>query len=66
MSMHKTLLKRFTVDNTKAAASQKPQEGEELLTDLVQEMKAYMQEIANDLLQPRPEAVEKLLKKVHH
>jgi len=66
MSMHKTLLKKFTVENTKAAATHRLHEGEELLTDLVQEMRAYMQEIANDLLQPRPEAVEKLLKKVHH
>jgi hypothetical protein len=64
--MQKTLLKKFTVENTKAAAAQKLQEGEELLTDLVQEMKTCMQEIANDLLQPRPEAVERLLKKVHH
>jgi len=64
--MQKTLLKKFTVENTKAAAAQKLQEGEELLTDLVQEMKTYMQEIANDLLQPRPETVERLLKKVHH
>lgn len=66
MSMPKTLLKKFTVENTKAAAAQRLQDGEELLTDLVQEMRAYMQEIANDLLQPRPEAVEKILKKVHH
>lgn len=38
----------------------------EQLTELMQEMKNVWQEAAGDLLQPRPEAVAQLLKKVLH
>ncbi len=38
----------------------------EQLIDLVQEMKPFLQEAASELLQPRPESVAFLLKKVLH
>lgn len=38
----------------------------EQLTELMQEMKNVWQEAQGDLLQPRPEAVAQLLKKVLH
>ena len=36
------------------------------LIDLMQEMKLSWKEAANDLLEPRPEAIENILKKVLH
>ena len=38
----------------------------EQLADLAQELKGAWQEAANDLLQPRPEAIARLLGKVLH
>ena len=34
------------------------------LADLMEEMKGVMKEVATDLLQPRPEALENLFRKV--
>jgi len=34
-----------------------------ILSDIVQEMRSFLQEVAQDLLQPRTEAIAQLLKK---
>lgn len=60
--MKKTLLKNFT-EHT-AIPSNPAEESSIYLTDLVKELKANLKEAANDLLQPRPEAVSRLLNKV--
>jgi hypothetical protein len=62
--MKRTLLKEITPDTKKSAVMERPESDE--LTDLVQDMKGAWKEAANDLLQPRPEAVAQLLKKVLH
>lgn len=64
--MRKTLPKNFTeviegqadVENDKAHGDR--------LVELMKEMKGNWNEAANDLLQPRPEAIAQLLKKVLH
>jgi hypothetical protein len=65
--MNKTLQK----NHTKATSKKTPvvvehENKSEELIDLMQEMKGAWQEAAGDLLQPRPEAVAQLLKKVLH
>ena len=62
--MNKTLPGKITTTNT--AVVKEPKNDSEPLIALVQEMKSVWQEAANDLLQPRPEAVAQLLKKVLH
>lgn len=37
-----------------------------MLAELMQEMKGHLQDAAKDLVQPRQEAVDQLLKKVLH
>ncbi len=65
--MDKTIHANFIGKNNK---SQTDMTGGEVVTSdiltLLQEMKGFLKEAANDLLQPRPEAVAKLLKKVHY
>lgn len=63
--MSKTLPKCLT-ENEKSAEVMKPGKEKEVLIDLMQEMKAYWNDAADDLVQPRPEAVAQLLKKVLH
>ena len=62
--MSKTLPDKITNTNT-AAVRDTEQNGEQLI-DLMQEMKGVWQDAAGDLLQPRPEALAQLLKKVLH
>lgn len=65
--MSKTLHKKSNSSNHKKTAEDVNKENSsEQLIDLMQEMKGAWQEAANDLLQPRPEAVAQLLKKVLH
>lgn len=64
--MNRTLLKKPTIDKKKPAGMVEKENSSEQLTELMQEMKNVWQEAANDLLQPRPEAVAQLLKKVLH
>lgn len=65
--MNKTVHSKFIGKNNK---SQTGMVGGSVATEdilkLLQEMKGFLKEAANDLLQPRPEAVAKLLQKVHH
>jgi shikimate kinase len=63
-SMSKVLHEKITNTNKQAAVKQ--ENNSEQLVTLMQEMKATWQEAASDLLQPRPEAVAQLLKKVLH
>jgi hypothetical protein len=65
--MSKTLHTKSTEtpNNTKAAAVKTDNNGDQLV-NLMQEMKGAWNEAAGDLLQPRPEAVAQLLKKVLH
>ena len=63
--MKRTLLNETTPNTKKSAVIERQPETEELI-DLMQEMKGNWKEAANDLLQPRPEAVAQLLKKVLH
>jgi hypothetical protein len=60
--MGKTLHEK--ISNTNTAVVTETEKNGELLIGLMQEMKGAWQEAANDLLQPRPEAVAQLLKKV--
>lgn len=65
--MGKTLLQSFTGntegnENTVTVAS-----GEDkTLSELMQDMKSHLDSASKDLLQPRAEALEKLIKKVLH
>ncbi len=65
--MDKTILNQFIGKNNQPKSDMK--EGEAATADvisLLQEMKGFLKEAANDLLQPRPETVANLLKKVYH
>lgn len=62
--MSKTLPE--TITNTNTAVVKELEKNGEQLIGLMQEMKGVWQEAAGDLLQPRPEAVAQLLKKVLH
>jgi hypothetical protein len=63
--MKRTLLNDTTPNTKKADVMEREPESEQLI-DLMQEMKGTWKEAADDLLQPRPEAVAQLLKKVLH
>jgi hypothetical protein len=65
--MGKTLLQSFTgnseaQENTATVGVKE----NKMLAELMQEMKGHLQDAAKDLMQPRQEAVESLLKKVLH
>lgn len=63
--MRKTVLQNFTeVTTKKPAAASEPMMTDAAFTALIQEMKPILQEAATDLLQPRKEALDFLLKKV--
>ena len=66
--MGTTQLQRFTgnseaQENTATVTGVKENK---MLAELMQEMKGHLQDAAKDLMQPRQEAVESLLKKVLH
>ena len=63
--MEQTLLLTFTEHSpVKPAAVMDKGNNSEELSVLMQQMKGYLDNAANDLVQPRAEAVEQLLKKV--
>jgi hypothetical protein len=63
--MNKALPKQLIAkQNTKPAEVVRKEHTAEALTDLMQDMKGAWQEAAGDLLQPRPEAIAAILKKV--
>lgn len=63
--MRKTLLKHFTEEiSEKPIVMQMQDAKSDVLTDLVQDMKPYLQEAAADLLSPRPELMAQLFKRV--
>jgi uncharacterized protein (UPF0335 family) len=65
--MNKTLRKKLTVSKEQMPAVMMEKEhSSEQLMELMQDMKGVWQDAAGDLLQPRPEAVAQLLKKVLH
>lgn len=66
--MEKALLQNFTGDSdaNEDTAIVKDADENKALTALMQDMRRHLQEAAKDLLQPRKEAVDKLLKKVLH
>jgi hypothetical protein len=61
--MDKTLRSNFIGKSKKAEIENTASED---IISLMQEMKSFLKDAANELLQPRKEAVEKLLQKVHH
>lgn len=65
-SMRKTLLKEITYPSHQKTTTTEDLNASDKLTDLVQDMRAALQEASADLLQPRPEAVARLLQKVLH
>jgi hypothetical protein len=62
--MKKTVLKKFT--EITAIPAHSAEDSSIYLTDLVKELKTSLKEAASDLLQPRPEAISRLLNKVLH
>jgi hypothetical protein len=65
--MNKTLQKNLTKSTSKKpAVFVESEKNSEELIDLMKEMKHMWQQAAEDLMQPRPEAVAQLLKKVLH
>ena len=65
--MNKTLQKNLTKSTSKKpAVFVESEKNSEELIDLMKEMKHIWQDAAEDLMQPRPEAVAQLLKKVLH
>jgi hypothetical protein len=65
--MSKTLPTKSTeTPNTQNTVAVKADSNSEQLVNLMQEMKGTWNEASGDLLQPRPEAVAQLLKKVLH
>jgi hypothetical protein len=66
--MAKTLLENLTgtTDGEENTATVASGNENQTLSELMQEMKSHLQGASNDLLQPRPEAVQNLLKKVLH
>ena len=66
--MNKTLLRTFNprkIENVeKSASGMATYDNNQTLADLMEEMKGVMKEVATDLLQPRPEALENLFRKV--
>lgn len=66
-NMNKTLQKNLTkTTSKKPAVLVDSEKNSEELIDLMKEMKHIWQDAAEDLMQPRPEAVAQLLKKVLH
>ena len=64
--MEKTLL-RTTNDNTDVKEKTATSENENIaLSDLMHQMQKHLEDAQKDLIQPRNEVVEKLLKKVLH
>lgn len=66
--MGKTLLQNFA-GNSEANENTATVTGvteNKMLAELMQEMKGHLQDAAKDLVQPRQEAVDELLKKVLH
>ncbi|RYD56273.1 MAG: hypothetical protein EOP56_13145 [Sphingobacteriales bacterium] len=64
--MNKTLRKKLIVSKEQIPARMEKENSSEQLMELMQDMKGVWREAATDLLQPRPEAVAQLLKKVLH
>jgi hypothetical protein len=66
--MAKTLLEKLTenTDSEETTATVASGNENQTLSQLMQEMKSHLQDASNDLLQPRAEAVQNLLKKVLH
>ena len=66
--MGKTLLQSFTgnSEGQENTATVTGVNEKEMLAELMREMKGNLQDAAKDLLQPRQEAVESLLRKVLH
>ncbi len=64
ISMRKNLHKTTSYPTQPATVTHT--DNNEKLTDLVQEMKGLLEEASADLLQPRPEALAMLMKKVLH
>jgi hypothetical protein len=62
--MRKTVLQNFTEVTIKNPAATEPVISDSEFSDLVQEMKPFLQEASTELLQPRKEALDFLLKKV--
>lgn len=63
--MKKTLLKKLTeIVPEKPVVMLDKEPKSDALTDLVQEMKPFLQEAASDLMKPRPELMAQLFKKV--
>lgn len=63
--MGKTLLQDLTVNNEAHEITATVSVGNEknALSALMNEMSGHLQDAARDLLQPRPEVIEKLMKK---
>lgn len=64
--MQKTLLKNLTENTENQPVAAKGNEISQELIDLMKEMKGSWNEASNDLLQPRKEVLDQLLKKVLH
>lgn len=65
--MNKTLHKNLSkTTSKKTAVVVENEKNSEELIDLMKDMKHVWQEAADDLMQPRPEAVAQLLNKVLH
>jgi len=66
--MEKTLLQSVagTTEANEKTAPVTSVDDNKALSELIQEMKSHLGDAAGDLLQPRQEAVDKLLKKVLH
>lgn len=65
--MNKTVHANFTGKNNKSRTTMtKCEVATDDVLQLMQEMKGFLKEVANDLLQPRPEAIAKLLQKANH
>lgn len=67
--MNKTLHKPIIIARpiaTNDTVMRDPEVYRKALTQLIQEMRGYLQAAAADLLQPRPEAVRLLLQKALH
>jgi hypothetical protein len=62
-AMNKTLLKTFNPFTAEKTGDMLHTTENKALTELMNEMKPFWQEAANDLLQPRPEAVAQLLRR---
>lgn len=65
--MGKTLLESLTnTDPNETTATVTTSDEHKALSELMQDMKLQLENASNDLLQPRKEALDNLLKKVLH